>query len=111
MNSAADAINAKHDERKALIESKGTDTGNFGLDTGWIPSMLPGAAVTCQAVKWEPGISHGPLAGISGSVDIDWCSKVDVIREYYAWLVGMLTVWAIAMLFFSSNGNPGRTGK
>lgn len=110
VNAAADAINAKHDERKALIESKGTDTGNFGLDNTWIPSVLPGSPVSCQALKWEPGISHGPLAGIQGSIDIDWCGKIDFIREFYAWLVGLVTVWAIAMLFFSSNGNTGRPG-
>lgn len=111
VNTAGDAAKAKLDERQTFIEGKATENGNFGLENSWIPSLLPGAAVTCQAVKWEPGISHGPLAGISGSVDIDWCAKVDVIREYYAWLVGLVTVWAIAMLFFGSNGNTGRNGK
>lgn len=106
VSTAADAAKAKLDERQAFIESKANDNSNFGLDTNWIPSMVPGPAVTCNSLKWEPGISHGPLASLSGSVDIDWCSKLDLVRDYYAWLVGMATVWAIVMLFFSSNGSP-----
>lgn len=110
VGSAADAAKGKLDERQAFIEGKATENGNFGLDNSWIPSLIPGPAVTCQALKWEPGISHGPLASMSGSIDIDWCSKIDFVREYYAWLVGLVTVWAIALLFFSSNGNAGRPG-
>lgn len=108
VNSAADAAKAKLDERQTFIEGKATENGNFGLDSSWIPSLLPGSAVTCQALKWEPGITHGPLSSMAGSVNIDWCDKIDMVREYYAWMVGMLTVWAIAMLFFGSNGNAGR---
>lgn len=112
VNSAGEAVKTASQNRLDAINAEGQKGGdNFGLDTSWIPSVLPGPAVTCQALKWEPGISHGPLAGLSGAIDIDWCSKVDVIREYYAWLVGLVTVWAIAMLFFSSNGNTGRSGK
>lgn len=112
VNSAGEAVKTASQNRLDAINAEGQKGGdNFGLDTSWIPSVLPGPAVTCQALKWEPGISHGPLAGLSGTIDIDWCSKVDVIREYYAWLVGLVTVWAIAMLFFSSNGNTGRSGK
>lgn len=111
INSASDAAKAKLDDRQASITAQGTDSSNFGLDTSWLPSFLPGPAVQCAPLKWEPGISHGPLVGTQSSVDIDWCSHVDVFREYYAWLIGLLTVWAIAMLFFSSNGNTGRGGK
>lgn len=111
INTAGDAAKGKLDDRQAFIEGKANDTSNFGLDVSWIPSLLPGPAVTCQALKWEPGIKHGPLAGLSGSVDIDWCSKLDLLREYYAWLFGMGTVWAIVMLFFGSNGNTGRGSK
>lgn len=110
VGSAADAAKTKLDERQAFIEGKATESGNFGLDNSWIPSLIPGPAVTCQALRWEPGINHGPLANMSGSIDIDWCSKIDLVREYYAWLVGLVTVWAIAMLFFGSNGNTGRLG-
>lgn len=110
VNAAADDAKAKLDDRTAFINSKANDSSTFGLDNTWIPSLIPGPAVACQAAKWEPGISHGPLASMSGSVDIDWCNKIDFIREYYAWLVGLVTVWAIALLFFSSNGNVGRSG-
>ena len=108
---AADDAKSKFDERQALVESQGKDTANFGLDSAWIPSLVPGPAVTCEALSWQPVISHGVLSGLAGSIDIDWCSKIDIFREFFAWLIGLLTVWAIAMLFFSSNGNTGRTGK
>lgn len=112
VNSAGDALKTASQSRLDALNAEGQKGGdNFGLDTSWIPSVLPGPAVACQALKWEPAISHGPLAGLSGSIDIDWCSKIDVIREYYAWLFGLVTTWAIAMLFFSSNGNTGRGSK
>jgi hypothetical protein len=108
VNAAGDDAKAKLDDRVTFINSKATDTSNFGLDNSWIPSFVPGPAVSCTDLKWEPGISHGPLTGLAGSQSIDWCSRLDVIREYYAWLIGALTVWAIAMLFFGSNGNSGK---
>ncbi|MDW9237733.1 hypothetical protein C7S17_0791 [Burkholderia thailandensis] len=111
VSSAADAIRSKLDERQAFIESKASSADHFGLDNSWIPSLLPGSPVTCSNLKWEPGISHGPLSGLSTSVEIDWCSKIDVFREYYAWLVGVATLIAIVMLFFGSNGNTGRSIK
>ncbi len=111
INAAADSINARLDERRAFIESKGNDSSNFGLDKTWIPSFLPGSPVSCRPIKWEPRVSHGPLSGLAASLDIDWCDNLDVFRQYYAWLFGVVTAWAIAMLFFGSNGNTGRAGK
>ncbi|CAJ0733965.1 hypothetical protein [Ralstonia mannitolilytica] len=111
INAAADNINAKLDERRAFIESKGNDSSNFGLDKSWIPSFLPGSPVSCRPIKWEPRVSHGPLAGLAASIDIDWCENLDVFRQYYAWLFGVVTAWGIVMLFFGSNGNTGRSGK
>ncbi|HZX31565.1 MAG TPA: hypothetical protein VFF03_09455 [Rhodocyclaceae bacterium] len=107
VNTAGDTANGKLDDRQAAITGY-NGSGNFGLDVAWMPSLLPGAPVQCQALRWEPAISHGPLAGHTGSVDVDWCGKLDVIREFIAWLVGIVTVLAIARLFFSSNGNAGR---
>jgi hypothetical protein len=108
INSLADTAKGALDDRLSLINSKATDTSNFGLDLAWIPSLLPGAAVSCQELKWEPGITHGPLTGVAGTQSVDWCSRLDVIRDYLAWLFGVITIIAIAMLFFSSNGNTGK---
>jgi hypothetical protein len=109
IGTAADTVGAKRDEYNDAVLSEANKTGEtFGLSTSWIPSLLPGTPVACQNLRWEPAVSHGPLSGLVGSEEVDWCSKIDVFREYYAWLVGVVTVFAIAMLFFSSNGSAGR---
>lgn len=103
INTKADAAIAKFDDRVAQIEAvNGNNT--FGIDKSWIPDFKPGGAITCQPLKWSPSISHGPLSGWSTSADINWCDKIDFLREYFAWLVGFLTTIAIAFLFFNSNG-------
>lgn len=108
---AAEAAKSKLDDRLASLQSEGAGENNFGLDGSWIPSVLPGPAVQCSDIKWEPSISHGPLAGVTASLDVDWCSKIDLFREYYAWMFSVVTTIAIVLLFFSSNGSVGRSSK
>lgn len=103
-----DAAKSALDDRINGVKDLAKDTSNFGLNVSWIPSLLPGPSVTCQDLKWEPGIMHGPLAGTAGSQSVDWCSRLDVIREYLAWVFGVITVIAIGLLFFGSNGNTGK---
>ena len=106
VNTKADAAIAKLDERVTQVQGV-NDGSTFGVDTSWIPSLKPGPVVACSDIQWQPGISHGPLAGLTGSVSVNWCDKADVIREYLAWLFGVATVFAIALLFFSSNKSGG----
>lgn len=102
VTAAADAAIASLDQRQIQIEAL-DDGSTFGIDIGWIPSLLPGPPVQCQAIDWQPAINHGPLAGLTESVSFDLCDKVDVIREFLAWLFGVVTITAIALLFFGSN--------
>jgi len=106
INAKADAAIAKLDERVAQVQGV-NDGSTFGIDASWIPSLKPGPVVPCSDLQWTPTISHGPLAGLTGSVSVNWCDKAEVIREYVAWLYGVVTVFAIAMLFFSSNKSGG----
>jgi len=98
------AISALDDRVNAINDQQKSDT--FGIDTSWVPNLLPGSSpVACQPITFSPSISHGPAAGLSGSVNVDWCSKVEMFREFYAWAASISTVVAIALLFFGSNGN------
>lgn len=106
VNAKADAAIAKLDERVTQVQGV-NDGSTFGVDASWVPSLKPGPVVACSDIQWQPGISHGPLAGLTGSVSVNWCDKADVIREYLAWLFGVATVFAIALLFFSSNKSGG----
>jgi hypothetical protein len=102
----ADAAIAKLGERVTQVQGV-NDGSAFGVDASWLPSLKPGPVVPCSSLQFAPSISHGPLAGLSGAVSVDWCDKLDVMREFLAWLFGVVTVFAIARLFFGSNAGGG----
>lgn len=104
INQKADQAIAKLDDRLSQIESV-DGKSDFGIDANWIPSLLPGPAIQCQDIQWQPSITKGILAGLSGNVTVNWCDKADLIREFFAWLFGFCTVVGIAMIFFGSNGS------
>lgn len=105
LNGKADAAISKLDDREKQIKDT-DDKGTFGIEKDWIPNLKPGPSVSCQPLNWSPAISHGPLSGLTGSIDVQWCDKVDIFREYLGWLFGVSTVIGIALLFFGSN-RPG----
>lgn len=104
VSAAASAAGAM-DARIATADSSNFQ-GNFGIEGSWLPSLFtPGNPVSCAALNWQTSISHGPLAGFSHTESVDLCDKTEVLRQYYSWLWYVLTVWAIALLFFGTNGN------
>ena len=104
INGKADSAMGKLDDRIGSVDQSKFQ-GTFGVENSWIPRLAPGNPVACQALNWQTQISHGPLSGFSHTESVDLCDKTDIIRQYYSWLWYAMTVWAIAMLFFGTNGN------
>lgn len=104
VNGKADAAALKLDDRIGSADQSKFQ-GTFGVDESWLPRLAPGNPVSCSALQWQTQISHGPLSGFNHVESIDLCGKTDLIRQYYSWLWYAMTVWAIAMLFFGTNGN------
>jgi hypothetical protein len=79
------------------------DQGDFGVNTSWIPSLLPGPVVSCRALEWPVKVRMMGITVADQIVRIELCDKFEIFREYYSWLFGFLTVVFIAKLFFRSN--------
>lgn len=103
-------VPGKLSERQTAIESKATEGNTFGIDKDWIPNLLPGSPVQCANIPIDLSFSRGSLAGFSQHAELSICESVDIFRQYYAYLFGLITFFAIAMLFFGSNGNA-QSGK
>ncbi len=103
--SSAASATAALDGRIASVD-KTKFEGDFGVTGSWLNNLFkPGNPVACSALNWQTQITHGPLAGFNHTESVDLCDKTEVLRQYYSWVWYVATVWAIAMLFFGTNGN------
>jgi len=94
------ALDAKKDQIDGL-----TDQGNAGIDGSWITGFLPGPVVTCKPIPLNISLTHGPLAGTSGSSQVDICAHVTWVRDIMAWFFGAVTLFYIFRVFTRSNAS------
>jgi hypothetical protein len=95
-------VERANQERQDYIGGLG-DQGNFGVDNSWIPSFLPGAPVQCTALEWPITLAYRGYVLLNDVARVDICDKVDIFRQYLAWLFSFITLVAVAKLFFTSN--------
>ncbi len=70
------------------------------VNTSWVPSLLPGSVVACVPIPLTASLSHGVLAGITGTGYLDICDKLDLARQILGYLFGLATVIYIYFRFF-----------
>jgi len=73
-----------------------TDPGGQNLlpsISSFVPSLMPGAVVTCRPLVFSQSITHGPAAGLGGSFEMDICPYLDVVRQIIGWFAWIATVW------------------
>lgn len=73
-----------------------------GVDSSWLPSILPGNSVACQAFPVTVNITHGPAAGIGGTGSINICDQMEIIRQIIGYLLGLTTIFYIWHTFMQS---------
>ncbi len=74
-----------------------------GINTSWLPSLLPGSTTSCDVIPISFTISSGPAAGLSGAENLDICPHLDVIRQILGYLFGISAVFYIWRSFTRSN--------
>lgn len=94
------------DDRVSSIDRL-KDQSDWGINASWVPSILPGPPVSCQTLDWPIRITVMRVVLVDQILKIDLCDKLEIFRQYYAWLFSFLTITAIVKLFFSSNSGEG----
>ena len=73
------------------------------INTGWLPSLLPGESVQCKPIPVNVALSHGWLSGLKASSSVDICDKLSLLRQIMAYLFGISTVIYIFRVFTRAN--------
>jgi hypothetical protein len=87
------------------------DGGTFGVDTSFIPSLLPSASpVACvdPVIGFSAPVSGGLLNGLSGTATMEVCSRISSWQEIVNWMAGVMAILGIARLFLGSQGDSAK---
>lgn len=81
------------DNEQAKLDPNGLALPTLTRD--WLPSLLPGSAVSCKPIPLPVAINHGPLAGLSISENLDLCPYFDIARQVFGYFFMMGAVFYI----------------
>ena len=102
LNPKSQEISDKLDQDRLQLEN--TKDSIPAITASWLPSLMPGNAVSCSPLIFDFSVSNATLGNLSApNVQLDICDQLDLVRAILGYMLGVYTVWYVWRRFTSSN--------